>query len=301
MKIRILSVLALFILAQGAMAGRYDEIVERLRSINAQYPTMSQIVSLGTNDQGTEILGLRIEAPFTSSDQKVNKLLVGTHHGNEVDAAPLTVEYASTLLEIFENGDNLFSLSLKDSVFYVFPVLNISGYDRRRREEQDAKGRWHDPNRDYPDVCTEHSYFKLKSIKNLAGFVAEKDIVSAVTVHGYIGTFTFPFGFYTEDDQSPDHNLFVDATTYAVEANGYSVGTHKAVIYPAVGTFEDWAYLQYGVWVALLEMSRGAVYSQDVNALLRYFSVVPRERSSDHSFSGDCIRDQSRQSTMSRP
>lgn len=296
--------IALCVLSSGLVLGKpYDDILRKLQDLKSKYPNLTEWVSLGTNDQGREIRGLRIELP--SSFQKTPQLVVGTHHGNEVDAAPLAVAFAEKLLSILENRSGQYYNDLRDDVFYVFPVLNISGYDRRNRRERGAGGAWLDPNRDYPDACANKQDFQLKSVRNLSRFVFDKNIIGAVTIHGYVGTFTFPWGFYTSDSKSPDHQNFLSYTRYAVQANNYRVGTHKDVIYPASGSFEDWAYLEYGVWVALLEMSRRANYDKDVEALIRYFTVIPSSRSGYHNHDGSCFtRDELRNishSDHSRP
>lgn len=287
-----------FLLVSQAFAGRYDNIVDQLEDLQRRYSTFAQMVTMGRNDQGTPIRGLRIEVP--NSGDKTNQLVVGTHHGNEHDAAPMSVAFAEEVLNTFETRGEYYA-ELKDDVFFVFPVLNISGYDTRRRTEKSSTGRWLDPNRDYPDACAQKDDFQLKSTTSLSRFVYDNDIVGSITVHGYVGTFTFPWGFYTEDTHSPDHNHFMDITKYAVEANGYRVGTHKDVIYPASGSYEDWAYLEHGVWVALLEMKRFPNYDKDVEAMMRFFTAVPDQRSNYHNHDGACTPASDIRSSESRP
>ncbi len=298
-KLNMCLVLVASVLSLSAFAGPYDNILAELRSLQSKYPHLATMISMGANDQGVDILGLKIERGLTQN--KTPKLVVGTHHGNETDAAPLSVSFARELLKILDSGDSQYFSDLKSDVFYVFPVLNISGYDRRSRREKDSQGRWLDPNRDYPDACAKKADFQLKSVRNLSRFIYDYNIVGAITVHGYVGTLTFPWGFYTDDTHSPDHEEFMNFTRYAVQANNYRVGTHKDVIYPASGSFEDWAYLEQGVWVALLEMKRRPDYSKDVEAMLRYFSVIPKERSFYHDHDGNCVKREGGRSEMSRP
>ena len=287
--------LIMFLILLGPMAAwakddaltRYDAIVNEMKLLQIRYPHLAEIVTLGENDQGVNILGLRIERPETL-EGKVGHLLVGTHHGNEHHAPLLSLSFAGKMLEIFEEGPSSFRGNLSSGVYYIFPVLNISGYNSNHRYEKDAAGRWHDPNRDYPDICVDNVYFKLRSTALIAQFIDVNNIISAVTVHGYLGTFTYPWGFYTKDPQTPDHHLYDSILSYAAKANGYKTGTHKEIIYPASGTFEDWAYQEYGVWVALLEIDYSYDEEADVEALLRFFSSVPQKRSLDHAHYGQC-------------
>ena len=279
----------------------YSKVVKQLLEIHKQYPHMTEPVSLGPNDQGTEIIGLKIESP-NSYEKKDIKLVVATHHGDEVDAAPLTLKFTHRLLETLDSSVLRRVIDLQDSIYYVFPVLNISGHETVNRREIDASGRWHDPNRDYPDPCISAPFFKLRSIRNLANFVDEKRPSSAITIHGYFGSFTYPWGFFTQDDHTPDHDRFVKDASYATEVNGYRIGTHKEVLYAATGSFEDWAYYTYGTWTMLVEMEQSVDYEADAEMMLRYFSVAPKTRSRDHDHYGSCIKMNAREAFLrSRP
>ena len=279
----------------------YQKIVREMETLQTQYTDWVQLISLGANDQGEEIWGMRIEFAQSFMDEKTPHLLVATHHGNERDAAPLSMAFARQVLKDISTGD-LRGDILAAGIYYIFPVLNISGYNSNRRNEKDATGRQRDPNRDYPDACIDTPYFKLKSTSLLAEFIAAQKIVSAVTVHGYVGTFTYPWGFFTEAPRTPDNDIYHKLLSYAVEVNYYRVGNHKDAIYPATGSFEDWAYNALGVWVALLEMKYNLDYNSDVEALIRFFTRVPKERSWNHTYYGRCS-DQSmlRSASPSRP
>ena len=203
--------LALFSLSSVALSQtKYERIVKELRNLHSQYPLNTEIVSLGANDQGTEILGIKIESAFTiSAADKVNNLVVGTHHVNEVDTAPLSVAFAKKLLIPLSNPLSRGFSFLSDVVYYDFPVLNVTGFNIRKRQEKDSRGVWRDPNRDYPDACIKKENFKLRSVRNLAKFVEEKDVVAAVTIHGYVGTLTFPWGFFPLMDFFPLRIFFL--------------------------------------------------------------------------------------------
>ncbi|MCY4643592.1 MAG: M14 family metallopeptidase [Bacteriovoracales bacterium] len=277
-------------------AQTYGDVVAEMEALKRQYPTLARLVNLGENDQGIPITGLRIRRPELLTPREIPHLLVGTHHGNEEDAAPLSLAFARKVLEILsrpfpsdrDDADRP-TQGIESGTFYVFPVLNISGHDAKSRYERTEGGAWVDPNRDYPDACRKAPFFRLQSTSLLAEFIDSHGIVSAITVHGYRGTFTYPWGFFTEDPTSPDQEIYHDLLSYAVEANGYRVGNHKEVMYPVTGTFEDWAYHTYGVWTALLEMKHLPDYGADVEALLRFFERVPKQRSRDHAHYGQCI------------
>jgi hypothetical protein len=214
--------------------------------------------------------------------------VVGAHHGNETLSVTLALRFANDLLAQLQDVNAPHHASLAPHIYYVFPVLNISGYNANRREESYRNGGTLDSNRDYPDPCGSDTPFQLKSTKLISEFIDSENIIGAVTIHGYYGSFTYPWGTFTTQSHTLDHDLFRSYGLNAVVANNYTTGTHGDVIYPTVGAFEDWAYYQHGVWVMLVEMDRNANIGRDSESLLRYFSTVPTARSLQHEHTGRC-------------
>ncbi len=274
-------------------AAAYDDMLAKMNKLANTYPNYVQIIDIGQNDQGNTIYGMKVENTQCSTEgTKVPQLLVGCHHGNEklsADVCPIFVE--KTVKKMMDKNSSEYK-ALSRSVFYVIPVLNIGGYNSNSRTEKNKAGKSFDPNRDYPDPCAQNTHFQLASIKNLAYFVEKFNIVGAVTAHGYIGTFTFPWGMYTSNTKTKDHSQFLSMAQQSVKANGYRIGTHADVIYPASGSFEDWAYHTYGVWCMLLEHKSGANLDKDADCLVAYFCVVPDVKSKDHAHpANNCNRD----------
>lgn len=285
----LLATTATLLSGQQAKADNYESMLAELTQLHADNPELTSWITLGENDHGDTIKGLKIEA--SGGDFKANHLVVGVHHGNEQLSAEVALEFARQTIELMANTNLPRAGYVSDRIFHVFPVLNIPGFNRNRREETDGNGRSHDPNRDYPDPCDggERTY-KLKSTAALANYTVQQDIVGAVTIHGYIGTFTYPWGTYTSQTRTLDDNFFFDVTRAAATVNGYRVGTHADVIYPTVGAYEDWAYYMHGVWVTLLEIHRSPDIEADAESLIAYFAQLPAVRSVNHEHTGSCLQ-----------
>jgi len=296
MKRCLFTLLALFLFGISSIyAANYDNIVNQINQIAQNNSAYAQVIDIGTNDQGNKIYGLKIEDISVLEDGKPAHLIVGTHHGNEGTAATLSVNLAQKLIDTMKAGKT----AISGCVFYVIPVLNISGYNANRRTEVNKSGSYVDPNRDYPDPCVSASYYELASTKNLSLFVERYNIVGSVTIHGYIGTFTYSWGIYTSNTKTPDDTQFRTMASEAVKANGYQTGTHTDVIYPAAGSYEDWAYYQFGVWSMLLELDSSANLTKDAQCLITYFTLVPASQSGNHSHNpANCT---STRGTDSRP
>jgi len=283
-------------------AAEYDKILADMNAIINGDASYAQMFDIGVNDQNNTIYGLRIENPSYQVEEgaKSNLLLVGAHHGNERASAWVSITFAKNLLTILKDPSNPQYAALSRHVFYIIPVLNIGGFNANRRYETNRQGSSVDPNRDYTDICVGGQYFRLASTTNLSNFVSTYQIVGGVTGHGYVGTFTYPWGIYTSNTKTLDNSTFSNMAQKAVQANGYRTGTHTDVIYAASGAFEDWAYAQFGIWMMLLEISSSSAdLSKDAQCLLNYFALVPSQRSQQHQHTGTCT--QTRGEFDSRP
>lgn len=282
----------------------YDKVVAQIDKLVADHPSYIQKMDIGKNDQQQFIYGMRIEnLSYVEDGGKPNHLVVGAHHGNERWSADISLRFALRVVEQMKNPQAAYHKQLSACVFYVIPVLNIGGYNANRRSEVSAQGKYLDPNRDYADPCAKNVHSQLASTRNLATFMERYNVIGAVTIHGYIGTFTFPWGIYTSNTKTKDHDTFQAMATQSVKANSYRIGTHTDVIYAAVGAFEDWAYHKHGIWTMLLEMKNYPDVEKDALCTLIYFSVVPKQRSTQHEHVGQCTNTSARdeEDAPSRP
>lgn len=281
------NLLMMLLFSFSSFAADYDKILTRLKEIDTLPNTA--LFTLGQNDQGTDIVGI-ILGDANTARQKY--LVVGTHHGNEKAAAIVPLHFAEETLKNLKN----------DEVYFVIPVLNISGYNRSRREETGSDFKTHDPNRDYEDACTVKEDFKLQSTRLLAELIERENIVTAVTVHGYIGTFTFPWGTNAKEYETRDHLFLAEWAKKSVSLNNYQTGTHGGAIYPAAGAFEDWAYFKHGVWSYLLEIkSPYSDLKKDALSLVEFFKHSPHERSRHLGQKVNCVERLLANQEISRP
>ena len=254
----------------------YDRILSRLSELD-KLPNTT-LFNLGKNDQGKDIMGIIVGDMSTA---KLKHAVVGVHHGNEKASAEVPLYFTEMVVKSYDPS----------VLYYIVPVLNISGYNVSRREETGSDGDTHDSNRDYEDACSTKQDFQLKSTTLIADLIDREDIVSAVTVHGYIGTFTYPWGTDAKDYTTLDDAFLTAWAKKAVKINNYKTGTHGAAIYPATGAFEDWAYYKLGVWSFLLEIrSPSADLKKDAQTLVEFFKNSPTERSTHVGQHVNCVK-----------
>jgi len=267
--------------------GRYKQIVDQMGVIEKANPQWAKVFSIGTNDEGVELVAMRVSSTPEKMDlSKVGQLVVATHHGNEGGSTLFAMEFIKDLLNRYQS-DELWKTSLGAMEFTVIPVLNVSGYNRNSRNEHG-----HDPNRDYPGPCKTNGVGKLKSIRTLMDFLTTRPFAGTVTAHGYIGNVTYPWGFYTDNNKTLDENQYRSIFRKVAEVNGYSYGNAGDAIYPANGTYEDYVYWKHGSWSLLLELRNGSAkdVAATVPAIATYFDLIDSTPSSKNQFEANCTR-----------
>lgn len=282
---KLVAALALAVLfssaAEAATNRKYPEVKAFLQKLAADNAASSSLFTLGVNDAKDEILGVKI------GNGPVRNVVVGTHHGNEYGSAELALAFAESVAKQPIGGQTIF----------VIPVLNIPGYNARSRQERAANGRSYDPNRNYPGACGTEGPFTLKSTQALAAFVDREQIVNSATIHTFFPAVVYPWGLSSRDLGTAYPEIFTKMVTDATELSRYQIGNSSDVIYPADGTYEDYAFEKHGIWSILFEVGRS--HSPDESAiqdmirtnvpgLRKMFENAPVARAVNHKFTGRC-------------
>jgi len=265
----------------GATNRKYPEVKSFLAKLAAEYPGNVKPFSLGISDSKEEILGLKI------GSGSVKNVLVAAHHGNEYGSPELALAFAESVAKE----------PIRNQTIFVIPVLNISGYNSRQRQERASDGRSYDPNRNYPGACGTEGPFTLKSTQLLADFVEKESVVASATIHTFFPAVLFPWGLSSPDLGTAYPEIFSKMVNDATEISRYRVGNSAEVIYPADGTYEDYAYEKHGIWSILFEVGRS--HSPDESAiqdmirtnvpgLRKMFENAPTSRAENHKFTGRC-------------
>ncbi len=273
------AIISMFLLT-GPSLTNYDKVVATIQKIAEQNPANAKVISIGVNDQGVPIQALQI------GSGEVNSLIVGTHHGNE---------YGSTAVALGV-ADSFARNPVAGQTVYVVPVLNITGYNKTGRNENGIRGSF-DPNRDYTGPCKTGATFNLKSTKALSDFLEVKKIQISATLHTYWPAVVYPWGISTQDLSTPYDAQYLELVKAATRESNYKFGNNTDVLYPADGTFEDYAYWKHGIWSLLFEL--GFSHNPDSNAIRnmvdvnvpgirRFLEMSPKTRVAKHDFTGTC-------------
>lgn len=264
----------------AALARNYSEVKSILQRIAAQNAANAAQIEIGNSDSGEAIVGLKI------GNGPINNLVVGTHHGNEYGSTEVALGFADALAKNPILGQTV----------YVIPVLNIKGFNTRSRNEIVGSQSF-DPNRNYPGPCGTEGPFTLKSTAALAKFVEQENIISSATLHTHFPAVVYPWGLSSRDLSTPYQSTFEKLTRDATVESHYEIGNSTEVIYPADGTFEDYAFWKHGIWSILFELGFSHYPSDsEVNTMIqinipglrRMLENAPVTRAIDHAFHGQC-------------
>ena len=258
----------------------YSDTKKLLQDLAKKYPATTELITLGKSDSGDVVQGIKV------GNGPMNTLVVGTHHGNEYGATEVTKAFAASVAANPIVGQTVF----------VIPVLNIDGYNAKDRREPALGTTW-DPNRDYPGPCGTEGPFKLKSTAMLAKLVADNHIVASATLHTYYPAVVYPWGISTQDLSTPYDDVFKNLVQAATVESQYQTGNNTAIIYPADGTFEDYAFWKHGIWSLLFELGSThtptdaeveTMINVNVPGLRRFLEQSPRQLAEHHDFTGKC-------------
>jgi carboxypeptidase T len=283
MKLISITLVALFlsVSAQAETGRNYAGVKAMLNAVVAENPANSSLFTLAETDGKEKVVGLKV------GQGPVKNLVVAAHHGNEYGSTEVALAFAQSIAKDPIPGQTVF----------VIPVLNVTGYNRRQRNENDAKGFSRDPNRDYPGPCATEGPFTLKSTRALATFIEAENIVNSATLHTHYPAVMFPWGHSTRDTATAHPEVFESLVKMATEESRYQTGNSTELLYPADGTFEDYAFWKHGVWSILFELGFSHSPSEEqiqtmirlnVPGIRRMFTNAPKVRATQHAFTGAC-------------
>jgi predicted deacylase len=261
---------------------KYADVQAYMREQSERHPGNARVFTLGDSDSGRKIEGVAL------GRGPVKELIVASHHGNEYGSVEVAKGVIASLAE----------QPLAGMTVYVVPVLNIAGYDGKARRES-ARGVSYDPNRNYPGPCGTEGPFTLKSTQALAQFIEREGVVTSATLHTFHPAVLYPWGHSAqgEDLVTPYEDIYKQISAAAAIESHYEVGNSALLIYPADGTYEDFAFWKHGIWSLLFELggSHSPTKSEveemvrvNVPGIRRMLTLAPTQRAEKHDFTGKC-------------
>ena len=257
-------------LAEGFTFPSFSSVVAELHSLEENYPDLVEVFSAqqryGLQDVEGECDGLPCQHWFIRLGNKkvVDRLrpqvvFSGNIHGNEVVGPVTLMEWITTMLSEYKEGNPYAQLMLNTRWIVIIPVTNPWGYTRRQREETGI-----DPNRDFPYNRIDSRCMESITARALNEVYRDNLFQLGITFHGGMVAIAYEWGSFNHYNsprlrrcssgtcnESPDHAAQHSmADTMALFGGGrygrrrpyYSTAPMNDLVYPVNGGMEDWAY-----------------------------------------------------------
>lgn len=259
----------------------YDVYVEMMNYYATTYPTICQIINLGTSVDGRQILSLRISDNITQNEQEPEFFYTSSMHGDEITGYVLMLRLADYLLTNY--GSNTEVNNLVDNFdIYINPASNPDGTYAGGNSTVSSATRYNangiDLNRDFPDPRSVNSPYAQET-QLMMNFATAHNFVMSANFHGGIELANYAWDTWTEG--SPDYHPHPDrdwwfklSTDYAASCqtnspSGYFTGENNGVTnggdwYVVIGGRQDYMNYFHHCRELTLEISDTKLLSTDM-------------------------------------
>lgn len=252
----------------------------RLRGLNASYPALTELSSIGRTLEGRDIWVLKIvnnqvASPFGKPVLFIN----GMHHAREVMTPEIGLDMAEYLLS--RHGSDAQATAWIDSnEIWIMPMVNPDGNNKvwtadNWWRKNTSGGNGVDINRNYPyqwDACDGSSSWSSAQdyhgpsagseleTRAITAFIARIKPVFSISFHSYAEMVLYPYGC---DGQFTETREVVEGIGRQMAAllpsdrnpGTYSVGTPPELLYSVDGGDIDWMYHEVQVLPYVIEVN----------------------------------------------
>lgn len=227
----------------------YSELSADLAAWASTYPSITQLISIGTSYQGREIWALKISDNPTVQENEPEIQWIGGHHGNETIGVEVPYYMTKYLLENYGTDPQVTWL-VDEREIWIIPLLNPDGHVLGQR--YNAQGT--DLNRDYlcPCGCNSSTSFSAPETQALRAFNMGMNPVTSLTFHSgavyvnYLWDYTY--------NPTPDEPMIITISNGYSSYTGLPV-TNGADWYIVHGSCQDWCYDTRGEIDTTIEVS----------------------------------------------
>ena len=281
-----------------------DKLESNLQALEAKFPDLIRVFSIGESREGRKIWGAEVTAPGDAAQKatRPSALFNSMHHARELMTTEVAFDILQTLTEEFDTNAEIADLLQKTRVVVV-PQVNPDGNAKvHKGEKLWRKNTWAegsrvwgvDLNRNYPtlwNACNGSSGQKSSDsyrgpspasepeTNGMMKLVSELKPVVNISYHAYSELVIFPFGCAKE--KNPSRKVFEslgnEIRAAVIDDNGkkntYKVGPAPEVIYEADGTDIDWQWQVHNVVSFAMEVNSSSQGFQPKYAQWRDITV----------------------------
>ncbi len=214
----------------------YTELTADMAAWASAYPSITQLISIGTSFQGRELWAIKISDNPGVQEAEPEIQWIGAHHGNEIMSVEVCYYMAEYLLENYGTDPQVTWL-VNEREIWIIPMLNPDGHTAGSR--YNAQGT--DLNRNYlcPCGCNPGTAFSAPESRALRDWNVRMNPVTSLTFHtgavyvNYLWDYTY--------SPTPDEPMIITISDVYGALSGLPV-TNGADWYIVHGSCQDWCY-----------------------------------------------------------
>ncbi len=253
----------------------YLEIEADLMALEAAYPQVAKVITIGSSLEGRNIYALKISDNVDLDEAEAEVFFVGCHHAREWISVEVPYLLAKYLVENYESDPEIKTLVNRSEV-WIIPLLNPDGleysihfyrYWRKNRRDNGGGSYGVDLNRNYgynwgfdnegsssnpfSNTYRGAAAFSEPETQAVRDFFQQRRIQALITYHSHGQVILYPWG-YTGNPALKDELLEEIAAEMsgrieAVNGNIYEYGQAGEALYLTNGDTTDWTFGTYGI------------------------------------------------------
>ena len=228
----------------------YNELTDFLININSEFPTITNLFSIGQSVQGRELWVLEISDNPGINEIEPEFKYIANMHGDETVGRELCLYLISWFVNGYGSDERATDL-INDTSIFIMPSMNPDGFENGSRYNANNV----DLNRDFPDQFNDPNNSltgRQPETQAVMEWTWQRNFVLSANMHTGALVVNYPFdgpntGVYSG---APDDDVFVQISRcYAdshpnMESGGFQNGiTNGAQWYAVFGGMQDWNYI----------------------------------------------------------
>tara|TARA_R110000868_G_scaffold64597_2_gene194048 strand:+ start:21087 stop:22430 length:1344 start_codon:yes stop_codon:yes gene_type:complete len=224
-----------------------DQIAARLQELQAKYPSIFKLFSIGQSGNGQELYAVKLSDNVDEDELEPEFKYIANMHGDEIVGREMMVLLLEDLTERYARGENDIKSLIDNTEIFIIPSMNPDGAQSRRR----GNARWSDLNRNFPDFTTDNTNRpdgRQPETQAVMAFQAARKFALSANFHG--GTECVNYPWDTTGDEFPLLELVKKLSAeYANDVPGMKNSsefpggiTNGYDWYEVDGGMQDWSY-----------------------------------------------------------
>lgn len=272
----------------GTQYPSFESLQDELKKLNARYPELTQLFSIGKTVEGRDLWFMQISKHAHDSTPLPEVKYISSMHGDEITGRELMMKLIADILLAYGQDSKITEL-VNNTRIFIMPSMNPDGSFHIRR----WNGNGADLNRNFPDFSTDDNQNifgnREPETKAVMKFQAAHHIALSANFHGGAEVVN-----YMWDTLSDDHPLlpllkeisldYASKVSYLKNSTEFQDGiTNGFAWYEVNGGMQDWSYFWHNDLQFTIELSgrkypdyqlMDQYYRDNKDALLSFLSHV---------------------------